>query len=399
MSPLSLPENCSIQIHSQLAEIDAAAWDVLNLAQSPFLSHAFLSGLEQHDCLGRNYGWHPCHLALYFDEQLIAALPLYQKTNNYGEFVFDQAWEKAWNQAGLNYYPKLVSAVPYTPALGQRFLIHPQSPIATADCQHYLLQTAQGLCQQYNLSGCHILFAEPSQQNWLNQQSEQLTRHDCQFHWFNQNYQTFDDFLEQLKGKKRKNIKQERRAVVDAGITFRWLDGHSATQQDWQDFAHFYHKTFVDKWSTPTLNQAFFEHLAQQIPDQIFLVLADDANQNCIAGALMFHSPTHLYGRHWGCIKEVKHLHFECCFYQGIEFAIQNGLQVFEPGAGGDHKIARGFVPVPTQSSHWLTHNPFPDGIAHFLADEKQMIIEYQAESLEHIPYKVCPTNPLENSA
>ncbi|BBP43258.1 GNAT family N-acetyltransferase [Thiosulfativibrio zosterae] len=393
---MAISETLTLRLISNLADIPAQDWDAMNVQQSPFLSHAFLSELETHNCASERFGWIPCHLALYENNQLIAALPLYQKYNNYGEFVFDQSWENAWKQVGLNYYPKLLSAIPYTPALGQRFLKNPAATdLSDEACQTALLNGAQQICLQNNLSGLHILFAHPTQQDWLNEQPAQITRHDCQFHWFNQNYQSFDDFLAALTGKKRKNIRQERKALAAQGIQFRQLNGHTASDEDWANFSHFYHKTFTEKWSTPTLNEAFFKAVAKKIPEQVLLVLADDAKGNCIAGALMYHSPTHLYGRHWGCVADVPFLHFECCFYQGIEFAIQNGLQVFEPGAGGEHKIARGFVPVQTQSSHWLTRNPFPEGIGDFCQRERQMIDEYMTETLEHIPYPVCPQNPL----
>ena len=383
-----------IEFHSEISQIPAEKWNALVENNHPFVKHEFLNALEKHHCVSPKYGWIPHHLAIYnHNNDLIAAMPLYEKHNNYGEFVFDQAWEQAWNSIGLPYYPKLVSATPYTPVLGQRFLVDPSLELAEQkQLFNLLFQSATDFCEQQNMSGTHILFAKPQQQAWLNElscqdQSQLYIRHDCQFHWQNQQYQTFDDFLAQLKPKKRKNIKQERKAIHHSGVTFRVLNGHQATEKDWQDFDYFYQKTFLEKWSTPTLNIGFFKEIGQTMADNIVLVLAD-YNQECIAGALMFQSDTHLYGRHWGAAKELKHLHFETCFYQGIDYAIKNGLQIFEPGAGGEHKIARGFSPVKMQSAHWLTVNPFEQGIQKFIEEEQHIIEQYRQDCITHSPYK-----------
>ncbi|MGE4500141.1 MAG: GNAT family N-acetyltransferase [Hydrogenovibrio sp.] len=394
-----------LDVHNSLTEFSAeqaAQWDALVQDNNPFLKHGFLSALEAHGCVGEHFGWLPHHLTLTHEspdgDHIVAALPLYEKHNNYGEFVFDQAWEQAWNHVGLPYYPKLVSAVPYTPAQGQRFLIHPQPETISyglfnaEQLQTLLFDGALALAEELNMSGVHWLFANPEQQAWLEshkrgyKRDNEYFRHDCQFHWFNQEYQTFDDFLAQLKKKKRKNIRQERKAVAESAIQFRQLNGHTTTEDDWDNFSYFYQKTFIDKWSTPTLNLDFFKAIAQAIPEQVLLVLAD-LDGRCIAGALMFRSDTTLYGRHWGCIEEVKHLHFETCFYQGIDYAIENNIQTFEPGAGGEHKIARGFTPVKMRSTHWLTQNPFPAGLARFIEEEKHMIDDYAADCWAHSPY------------
>ncbi|GAB6070161.1 GNAT family N-acetyltransferase [Thiomicrorhabdus hydrogeniphila] len=396
----SINDDYRIEYHQQISQISAQEWNRLVEKNHPFLQHEFLNALEKHQCVSEKYGWIPHHIAIYdTNNQLVAAMPLYEKHNNYGEFVFDQAWENAWNSIGLPYYPKLVSATPYTPVLGQRFLMDGSLKLAKQKQLFTLLfHSATDFCTQQNMSGTHILFSKPEHQAWLNEFNDNIEpnqpkeplyiRHDCQFHWQNQNYQEFDDFLEQLKPKKRKNIKQERAAIQKTGITFRVLNGHQASEKDWQDFDFFYQKTFIEKWSTPTLNLAFFKEIGQTMPDNIVLVLADDKNE-CIAGALMFQSDTHLYGRHWGAAKEVKHLHFETCFYQGIDYAIQHGLQIFEPGAGGEHKIARGFSPVKMQSAHWLTVNPFEQGIQQFIQEEEQIIEQYYQDCTAHSPYKL----------
>ena len=238
-----------IEYHQQISQISAQAWNRLVEKSHPFLRHEFLNALENHQCVSEKYGWIPHHIAIYdTDNQLIAAMPLYEKHNNYGEFVFDQAWENAWNSIGLPYYPKLVSATPYTPVLGQRFLLDNTLDLASQkQLFNLLFRSATDFCTQQNMSGTHILFSKPEHQAWLNtlsnkEQPQLYIRHDCQFHWQNQNYQTFDDFLAQLKPKKRKNIKQERNAIAKTGITFRVLNGHQASEKDWQDFDFFYQK-------------------------------------------------------------------------------------------------------------------------------------------------------------
>ena len=379
----------TLQWFAQIAQINRQAWNALVEDNNPFLRHEFLQALEDHQCVSAAFGWYPQHVALYDEGRLIAAMPLYVKTNSYGEFVFDQAWSQAWQSVGLSYVPKWVSAIPYAPVTGQRFLIAADQD--ANKIRALLVKYLQQIALEQGISGWHILFAEhyaeSNDQAWLSAQSDWLIRQDCHFHWFNRGYHTFDDFLAQLKPKKRKNIKQERRKVNEAGVTFRLLNGHTASEQDWHTFAHFYQKTFDEKHSLATLNQGFFQAVAKALPDQVLLVMADREGM-CIAGSLMFMSDTTLFGRHWGCVEQLDSLHFEACYYQGIEFAIEQGLQRFEPGAGGEHKIARGFEPVKTQSAHWLAHNPFEQGIAQFLVDEKRMIEEYYADCVLHSPYQ-----------
>lgn len=374
-----------IKIHSNINQISAIEWNNLVEDNNPFMRHEFLAALENHGCVGPEYGWIPSHIGLYEDDVLCAAMPLYQKYNSYGEFVFDHAWADAYKQSGLQYFPKLVSATPYTPATGQRLLSNADSPE-----EHYkiMLQTMAQFAVEHNFSSFHCLFPRADQLDWLAtlnlNGSNILLRHDVQFHWHNQGYQDFEDFLEKLTAKKRKNVRQERRRMEQSGVQLRLLDGHTATDKDWDDFAYFYKTTFEEKWSTPTLNAGFFKEVAAKLPDQVFLVLADlpvedtDAAGQCIAGSLMFRSDTRLYGRHWGCTMQVDKLHFEACYYQGIEYCIRNNLQVFEPGAQGEHKIARGFIPTETRSAHWLNNSPYQDAIAQYVEHERKAIDEYR---------------------
>ena len=371
-----------ILFHRQINEIAASQWNALVVDNNPFLRHEFLDALETHHCVSEKFGWIPCHIAIYEDQALIGAMPLYEKHNSYGEFVFDHTWADAYHRNGLQYFPKLVSAIPYTPATGQRLLAikERQQEIFTL-----LLKTALQLCEQKGYSGFHCLFPESKQQIWLAQQNL-LTRHDCQFHWHNHNYRDFEHFLSALTAKKRKNIRQERRRVEQAKITLRRLNGYTATEKDWQDFTRFYNQTFAEKNGVATLNYGFFHQIAKKLPKQILLVLADTKGGECIAGSLMFISDTTLYGRHWGAIQSIDKLHFEACYYQGIEYCIQQGLQHFEPGAQGEHKIARGFLPTLTKSSHWLNNSPFQIAIEQVIQYEKNAVQDY----MQHLksPYK-----------
>ncbi len=371
-----------VEIVSQLDQINAQQWNALVQDNNPFLRHEFLSALEHHGCVGEQFGWLPRHIAVYNAETLVAALPLYEKYNSYGEFVFDHAWAETYKQNGLAYFPKLVSSIPYTPASGQRLLVPAGRE---AELYPLLLDAVLQVAEAVNASSWHCLFAETEQQTWLESQGL-IARHDCQFHWFNQQYANFDEFLSTFSSKKRKNVKQERRKVQESGVQLRVLDGHSATPQDWQDFAFFYQHTFESKWGIPTLNYGFFLEVAQQLPKQVVLVLAD-LNGECVAGSLMFRSDSRLFGRHWGCTHYIDGLHFEACYYQGIDYCIRHNLQVFEPGAQGEHKVARGFVPTLTRSSHWLADARFMAAAHRHSQYEQQAVAHYMQEVREHSPY------------
>lgn len=383
-----------IHIHSKISQINADQWNGFLTDNNPFMRHEFLNALEKHECANPEFGWHPCHIGIYSDKnegedqsKLIAAMPLYAKTNSYGEFVFDHAWSEAYHRNQLEYYPKLVSSIPYTPASGQRMLCDEDR---RDELYPILLQTIQQFCAEQKYSGFHCLFANSDEQDWL-EENDLMARHDCQFHWHNQDYKNFDEFLNTLDKKKRKNIRQERRRVEQQAINIRVLDGNTATAKDWKDFAHFYQITFMEKYGTATLNEGFFKEVGEKLPDQVILVLADkitdnDSDNKCIAGSLMFRSNTTLYGRHWGCSEQFDKLHFEACYYQGIEYCIKHGIKHFEPGAQGQHKIARGFVPTLTRSSHWLNNSPFQESVDNFINYEKKNIEEY-IKSLKS-PYK-----------
>jgi predicted N-acyltransferase len=372
-----------IRIHSRLEEIPAGEWNALVRESNPLLRHEFLCAMERHRCVGEEFGWLPCHLAVYEGGRLVGAMPLYEKHNSYGEFVFDHAWADAYRRGGIPYYPKLVSAVPYTPAAGQRML-----SAASREGQVFplLMETVRALSERIRSSGIHVLFPEQAELDFLSRQGW-LGRHDCQFHWHNRNYADFDDFLRSLTARKRKNIRQERQRVVKSGVRLRRLDGNSATAEDWRHFTRFYNQTFMEKWGMATFNFGFFSEVAEKLPGQVLLVLADQGRE-CIAGALMFSSDTTLYGRHWGCDRTIDSLHFEACYYQGIEYCIERGLQRFEPGAQGEHKIARGFLPRLTSSRHWIGELGFREPIARYVAHEKEAVEEYIELMNGRSPYR-----------
>ncbi|WP_319379772.1 GNAT family N-acetyltransferase [Thiomicrorhabdus sp.] len=374
------------KILSSINNIASEEWDRLHASDYPFIQHAFLKALEDNHCTGAHFGWIPKHLLLYQKAQLVAAMPLYEKHNNYGEFVFDHAWSQAWEQFQTPYYPKLVSAIPYTPATGPRLLVTSEvDPAQRQQLRNRLWQAALTYCRQNHYSGFHLLFSE--EQHERKHFTPTFQRHDIQYQWLNQGYRRFEDFLSSLAPKKRKNIQRERKAIAQSDLSIKRLNGHQATREDWRAFSVFYEKTFVDKWSTPTLNFGFFEQIGRSMPDAVLLVLAYE-NGRCIAGSLMLHSKHTLYGRHWGASEERKFLHFEACFYQGIEYAIEQGIQRFEPGAGGEHKIARGFIPVTTLSAHELAPHPLEPAIARFCQQEAELVAKDLEYLWEHSPYK-----------
>lgn len=372
-----------IKIHSRIDEIAPGEWNALVRDNNPLVRHEFLNAMEQHGCVGEQFGWLPCHIGAYEAGVLQAAMPLYEKYNSYGEFVFDNAWADAYHRSGLQYFPKLVSAVPYTPASGQRLLAAPERSAALFPV---LLQAVLKLGEQVGSSSFHCLFPSSDGFDFLAGQGL-LTRHDVQFHWPNRDYADFDQFLASLVAKKRKNIRQERRRVAEAGVTLRRLNGHTASEQDWQKFTHFYNKTFQEKWGMATFNAGFFRQVAEQLPDQVLLVLADFQG-DCVAGSLMFQSDTTLYGRHWGADLRLDGLHFETCYYQGIEHCIEQGLNCFEPGAQGEHKLSRGFVPTLTRSSHWIWDEGFREPIARYTEHEQAAIANYLQQLQPSIPYR-----------
>lgn len=373
-------------------EVSPTDWDGLfdqaskgQNARYPFIRHGFLAALEDSGCTQTDTGWTPKHLLIHEGDRLIGAMPLYLKAHSYGEYVFDWAWADAYQRNGLNYYPKLLSAIPFTPASGPRLAladgIDPQPMFEVVS--EFLSQA----CLTHHWSGWHCLFY-PAQQQPLWRPQQTLARVGCQFHWFNRNYRDFDDFLDTFNSRKRKSVRRERRGVSEAGVTLTRLVGDQISDDDWDRFYYFYHTTYLKRsGNTGYLNREFFEAIARNLGEQILMVKAEQEGDT-IAAALCFFNDTHLYGRYWGCLEEIPGLHFEACYYQGIEFAIERGIQVFDPGAQGEHKIQRGFEPTLTYSQHWLADDRFHAAVADFLQRETPGVEAYREDCAGYLPFK-----------
>lgn len=373
-----------LRIVDALDDLPAADWDRLAGDANPFLSHAFLAALERHGCVGEHFGWRPRHLALYDDGRLIGAVPLYLKDNSYGELVFDFAWADAYRRAGLRYYPKAVVAIPYTPATGPRLLLDP-----TADAERaadLLTGAAVALCGELGLSSLHWLFTDAADTERLRARGF-LPRRGVQFHWHNPGYRDFDDFLDGFTAEKRKKLRRERRRVAEAGIELRIVHGHEADDALWRTVHAFYASTFERKSGIATLSLDFFREIGRTMGDRVVLVVAY-ADDRPVACAINLRGRQALYGRHWGCAAAYHSLHFEACYYQGIDYCIRHGLTLFEPGAQGEHKISRGFVPVSTWSAHWIADDRFRTAIADFLQREDRAMRDYVDDLRGHIPYR-----------
>ncbi|MDH5301116.1 MAG: GNAT family N-acetyltransferase [Gammaproteobacteria bacterium] len=369
------------QIIQSLSGIPIAQWQsLLGGEQNPFLQYEFLSALEHHGCVSPSLGWQAHHVLHTDADRIIGMLPAYIKYNSYGELVFDWAWAEAYGRAGLHYYPKLVCAVPYTPASGPRLLA------STETARAQLIQTLQQQVELHQLSSAHVLFTqEADNQAFAN--AGWLARLGCQFHWHNQGYANFDDFLQRLSSRKRKQIRKEREQAHSHGLVIERILGCDASNEQWQAMTRFYRSTFEEKNGLATLNLPFFLDIARSMGQQVLLILARRGD-NYLAGALLFHNQHTLWGRHWGCDQNLPGLHFELCYYQGIEFAIENQLQTFEPGAQGEHKIARGFLPTATWSWHWIADPQFRRAISDYCQREQHAMRQYMQELQNHSPYR-----------
>ena len=375
--------NYRTHIASSLSEIGQPAWDGLLARQgdsNPFLSYAFLHALHESGSAAPEAGWQPQYIALYDGEQLAAAMPLYVKDHSYGEYVFDWAWADAYRRHGLDYYPKLLCAIPFTPVAGPRLLARDD------DARAALIAVLKATQEATEVSSTHILFPPEEHARQL-ADAGFLLRSGVQFHWLNQGFASFDDFLATLEQKKRKNIRAERRKVLDAGVSLRRVRGVDALDADWVLFNRCYRHTYAAHYSTPYLNLDFFRRIGATMPENILLVIAERAGRP-IAASLVIHTADTLYGRYWGELEHVPCLHFEAAYYQPLEFCIEQGIQVFEGGAQGEHKMARGFLPTRTWSAHWLAHPSFADAIERFLEREAGGIDEYMSELNERNPFK-----------
>ncbi|KVG22945.1 hypothetical protein WJ78_11860 [Burkholderia ubonensis] len=377
-------------ILSSPAEVPAAEWNALvarDARPTPFLRHEFLDALHVARCAVDATGWSPRFVTLTDERtgRLAAAAPVYLKTHSYGEYVFDWAWADAYQRNGVPYYPKLLCAVPFTPVQGTRVLA------ADDDARRRLAATLLALAEQSDVSSLHVLFPTETEAQLFDSMGMML-RQGVQFHWINDGYRHFDDFLGTLEQKKRKNIRAERRKVHDAGVTFRRLTGDAIRDADWRFFSRCYRQTYRDHYSSPYLNLEFFRTIGQTMPDNLLLVIAE-ADGKPIASALAVYQRDPggggtLYGRYWGAVEHVPCLHFETAYYQLLEFCIEAGLDTFEGGAQGEHKLARGFLPTVTHSAHWLAHPAFSDAVSRFLERETNHIHAYVDELHDHNPFK-----------
>ena len=370
------------RFHARIDELPAAAWDSLRPDDNPFVSHAFLAALEATGCIRNEWGWQAHHLGLYEGETLVAAAPLYLKGNSHGEFVFDWSWASAWERAGGEYYPKLLNAVPYSPVSGPRLLAGRGRHAAAL--RQALVTAMRGEVDRLGLSSLHANFLLADElpafdDHWL-------TRTDVQFHWHNRGYADFDAFLTALNHKKRKNIRHERAQVARSGLQIEMRGGASLSRDEWRRVHALYESTFDAKGNHAALTRAFFLSLGDTLGDAVQLVLARDG-ETIVAMALLIQSADTLYGRYWGASVEVPGLHFELCYYRGIEHAIARGLQRFEPGAQGEHKLARGFLPVHTHSRHYLAHPQFRRAVRDALVHETDSVKAYAQELAAHSPY------------
>jgi predicted N-acyltransferase len=367
----------AIRVIEDLAHVPAGEWNEL-AGYHPFLRHELFCALHETGCASERTGWQPQFVTLWEGKHLKGALPLYLKSHSYGEYVFDWAWADAYHRHGLAYYPKLVSAVPFSPITCARAI----SPDATVRRQ--LVATAMDLARE--VSSLHILFPPAAEVPEL-ERCGLMLRRSVQFHWRNRGYRTFDEFLAVLTHDKRKKIRQERRKLRDAGLVFRWKLGREITPDDWRFFTRCYNLTYRAHLSSPYLNLAFFTRLGEVLPEHLLLVLVEREGRP-LASALNVFTPEVLYGRYWGATEYVPALHFETCYYQAIEFCIERGIKTFEGGAQGEHKLARGFSPEETWSAHWLRHRQFADAIEKFLARESHGVARYVDELAEHSPFR-----------
>lgn len=379
-----------IDFVNSIHAVDMCEWNGLISDDYPFVRHEFFAALEDSGSTTAANGWQAHHLLLREEGELIAALPLFIKTHSYGEYVFDWAWADAYQRYGQSYYPKLLSAIPFTPCYGTRLLLN--SHRSVDDYLPIIVNALQVRASELGASSWHCLFPVEDLGNRLKDLGAN-TRLGCQFHWFNYDYKNFDDFLARMSSRKRKNINKERRQVSEQGFKFIVKEGKEISANDWDFFTRLYQLTYLKRSGhTGYLQQDFFQRLGEQLPENLLLIIAQHCDQP-IAASLYLRDSTTLYGRYWGCEQEFDFLHFETCYYQGIDYAIAHGLQRFDGGAQGEHKIQRGFEPIITRSNHWIARADFCAAINNFIHEEKADIKAYQDAARKHLPFKDSPEN------
>ena len=378
-----------VERHSSIEQVDEAAWRALEPPNFPFFDYEFLRALERSGSIGGASGWSPTYLLCRDAGRVLGALPLYLKHDSFGEYVFDWEWAEAYRQHGSLYYPKLVAAVPFTPATGPKLLVRPElKDGGRAAVAHTLLDAARGLGDELRVSSTHALFL-PEEDLGEFERSGYATRHSLQFHWRNRGYNAFSDYLSALSGKRRRQVARERRQVGGCDLVIERFTGGALSGEHADVMYRFYRATYDRKWGSPYLTGAFFREVFRTMGDRILLVVARNGLAlRPLAGALFFFKGSSLYGRYWGATEQRRNLHFELCYYQGIEFAIERRLKLFEAGAQGAHKLARGFLPTLTYSAHEIRHPAFRRAIERYVAQEKELLAEDMAEYALHDPYK-----------
>ncbi|MGJ8687853.1 MAG: GNAT family N-acetyltransferase [Spongiibacteraceae bacterium] len=368
-----------------IAEIGPAQWNAISGIDYPFTRYEFLWALEQSGAVGGKSGWQSQHLIVRRGGDVVGVMPLYIKSHSYGEYVFDWSWAEAYQRHGLPYYPKLVAAIPFTPATGPRLCVRDGEDMAVLIAELALALPKR--VAEIGASSLHILFSSRAiASQW--QAAGMLGRTGPQYHWYNRGYRDFDEFLTSFTSRKRKSLKKERRIVREQGLSLQALSGEQVSAEQWQFFFHCYQLTYAKRSGHGGyLAESFFTELARTIPEQMLLVMAYHEGKP-VAAALNFRDSSTLYGRYWGCLQEFEYLHFEACYYQGIEYCLQEGLARFDPGAQGEHKIQRGFEPIKTYSNHWLADANFSAAVARFLDEEADHIDSYIADAAKALPFR-----------
>ena len=374
-----------IEFLDSIERIDKEEWDKAINNQYPFLKYEFLKALEITKCVSPEEGWTPLHLVVSEMDTILAVMPLYIKTDSQGEFVFDWSWADAYYRNGLDYYPKLVCSIPFTPASGPRVVISDST--RTEEIIEVVSSALKQLSEENNFSSVHILLADKDEINLYSNQDFSL-RTSYSFHWFNKDYESFGNFLEDMTSRQRKNIKKEREKIRTQGIIMSKIKGTEITDEMLEIFYKFYQVTYLKRGMRGYLNLDFFKKIVNEMPESILMVLAQNSSREYVAGALNFYDREKLYGRYWGCLEEYDSLHFETCYYQGIEFCIEEKLDSFDPGVQGEHKIKRGFCPIETFSAHWIKDIRFKEAIDDFLSRERAHILEYNQDRKSQLPFR-----------
>lgn len=379
---IDAPGALHARVAERIDEVEAREWNRVAGGDNPFVRHEFLSALERHGCVGGDSGWYPRHVLLYAGDRLRGAVPLYLKAHSFGEFGSDWAWAEAYARAGVAYYPKLVAAVPFTPATGPR-LLH---AAGDEDAAHALVTAALEVARGTRVSSLQWLFCSAEDCRVLEERGH-ARRTGCQYHWHNHGYRDFGDYLDHLNAKRRKQVRRERREAAQAPVEVEVLPGSEVSEAQWHAYHDLYSATYDRKWGFPSLTPGFFQEIGRTMGESVLLVLAR-RGKRYVAGAHLLRGRDTLFGRNWGCHEHHRCLHFEMCYYRGIEYCIDAGLATFEAGAQGEHKVWRGFAPVATLSAHWFRHREFRSAVDDFLEEERAHVARQIAYMREHLPFK-----------